>query len=270
MADDLKPYTAHGPWTDPGPHVAKLDGLPDDVTALVETVQRLLIHDSGLQLYGLTAADFAGASRATRPVAERLAVLGPGPLTETRAPADRIFGTCRDYALMLASFLRHKGVPARVRCGFARYFRAGQYADHWICERWLPAGRRWARADAQLDAAHRAALGIDFDIADLPAGAFLTAGEAWRLMRTGAAEASAFGHGEARGAWFMRVNLARDLLAVSGHEVSDWDRWRDTPAEDRNLDDGALAWCDAAAAAGNASSAPAVPSRPGWLDDAAP
>lgn len=249
--DPVDCYARHGPLTDPGPHSGALDGLPVGVGPLVDTVQGLLIHDAGLHLYGLTVADFAGASRATRPVSERLAAaLGRGALTDRRPPVERIFGTCRDYALLLTAFLRHQGVPARVRCGFARYFRPGFHEDHWICEHWLAGDRRWARADAQMDAAHRARLGIDWDITDLPDGMFLTAGEAWRLVRTGAADPAGFGHGSVGGEWFIRVNLARDLLALGKQEVSDWDSWRDAAPASPRLDDGARSWCDAVAVAG--------------------
>lgn len=248
--DPQRWYADHGPLTDPGPHAAALDDLPDTVGALMETVQGLLIHDAGLHLYGLSPDDFRTASRETRPVSERLATaLARGRPSEARAPLDRIFGTCRDYALMLTAFLRHKGVPARVRCGFATYFRAGFHADHWVCEHWLARDRRWARADAQLDMPHRTHLGIALDIADLPEDAFLTAGEAWRRLRSGAAAPASFGHGAAAGAWFVQVNLARDLLALTRREVSTWDGWRDAPAGSRPLDDAARTWCDAVAAA---------------------
>jgi hypothetical protein len=241
-------YASHGPWTDPGPHSAAIDALPTGVGSVVETVQGLLIHDAGLQLYGLGKDDFAGASRETRPVAERLAAaLSAGPLSQARAPRDRAFGTCRDYALMTTALLRHRGVPARVRCGFATYFRSVPFADHWICERWT--GDRWARTDAQLDAPHQASLAIGFDPSDMPNGAFLTAGEAWTLVHGGAADPADFGLGEARGEWCLRINLARDLLALGKHEVSPWDGWRAVRPEIRPLDADARAWCDAVAEA---------------------
>lgn len=46
----------------------------------------------------------------------------PAPLTQPREPGDRFVGVCRDFALLLCSFLRHAGVPARLRSGFADYF----------------------------------------------------------------------------------------------------------------------------------------------------
>ena len=53
--------------------------------------------------------------------------------------------------------LRHRRIPARLRCGFAAYFDRGRWEDHWICEYWRPAEGRWCRVDAQLDEISQAA-----------------------------------------------------------------------------------------------------------------
>lgn len=43
------------------------------------------------------------------------------------------------------SLLRHHGVPARSRIGFAGYFTQGWHHDHVVPEAWL--GGRWVRCD---------------------------------------------------------------------------------------------------------------------------
>ena len=65
------------------------------------------------------------------------------------------------------------------------------------------------------------------------------AGEAWTAWRSG--DIDAFGHGESCGAWFLRVNLMRDLFALRKQETSGWDSWRSTPEDRKALDDKALA-----------------------------
>ena len=72
---------------------------------------------------------------------------------------------------------------------------AGPYEDHWVCEYGARGETRWGRADAQFDRLQRH--GSRFDCADLPGDAFVTAGRAWRLVRTGAAAPDMFGHGDA-------------------------------------------------------------------------
>lgn len=220
-------HVGHAPMTHPGKHAAAIDALPDDVETVLETVRGLFVHTGFLHLYGLSAADLPGLSRETLPVETRLDrvfAASDAPLTASRPYKNREAGTCRDYALMTCAILRRKSREARIRCGFATYFTPARFEDHWICE-YRTADGRWARADAELDAEHRKHLGIDFDTSDMPDGAWLTAAEAWRRMRSGA-DPELFGHGDASGEWFLWVNLARDWLALNGQMTSGWDGWR--------------------------------------------
>ena len=270
-------WDRHDPLTEPGAHAARLAALPDDPAALAAAVRGWLVHADYLHLYGLGAAAIGNGSRTTLPVAERLdavLALDPAPIAEPRAPSRRAVGTCRDHALVLCALLRARGRPARVRCGFATYLVPGRHEDHWVCEHWLHEERRWALADAQVDAEHRAALGIAFDTTDLPPGAFLTAAQAWRAIAGQGADPALFGHGTTAGRWFVEVNLARDLLALLGRPLSEWDRWREAPPEARRADAAGARRCERMAAAIDALAAtrgdvagPAVapPPVPRWL-----
>jgi len=234
--------------TDPGARRAALaaacgDGAP---ARLLRVVQGLLLHDwAGSRLYGPPPPEIVEADRTTLPVAQRLERIlraDARPLDRPRAPFARSVGTCRDMALLLTSLARQSGRAARVRCGFAAYLSPGLWEDHWICE--IEEAGRWRRLDAQLDAEHRAALGISFDPGDVPPEAFLDAPEAWRRIRGAGADASLFRHGEeAEGAWFVRINLARDRAARAERIVSRWDGWRDD-ASLRRLDEETLAQAD--------------------------
>lgn len=242
MPDSLQIYAAQDALTEPGDLVHLYDGLPADPSSLRDIVSGLIVHVSWAAKYGIPAD--TPLSRETLPVARRLRLIQSacgGPLQSLRPPERRTFGTCRDFALLLCSLLRHHAVPARVRCGFATYFATRRFADHWVCEYWLPAERRWALADAQLDAMQCAELGIAFDCADLPKGSFLAASEAWVSARSGDAAADEFGHGEAGGLWFLQVNLHRDLLALANRHTSAWDTWRAADEPARQLSGAALA-----------------------------
>jgi hypothetical protein len=241
MSDD---YRTHGALSEPGRFKDALAALPSDLPALCGFIQGVVLHADWATEYGVNDTTL---SRQTLPVAERMAMV---EATGTRSlpPERRTPGTCRDFALMLCSLLRERGVAARVRCGFANYFTANPFEDHWVCEYRLETENRWALADAQLDALMREKLGIVFDPTDLPAGAFLNAGEAWTAWRESRVDADAFGHGPVKGAWFLRVNLVRDLLALNRQETSAWDAWRTIPPESRPLDAEALAAGDAIAA----------------------
>jgi hypothetical protein len=215
-----------------------------DLPALCAFIQGVVIHSGWAAAYGVTA----DLSRETLPVARRLAMVESAGGRDL-PPEQRTPGTCRDFALMTCSALRQRGVPARVRCGFATYFRANPFEDHWVCEHWREDDSRWVLTDAQLDPLQCRQLGVCFDPTDLPARTFLNAGEAWTAWRAGDVDQTAFGHGEARGAWFLRVNLMRDLFALRKQETSDWDAWRSIPDRDKGLDDYALTVGDRIASA---------------------
>jgi len=232
MPDEAIDFSVHDTMSYPGAHGRLMASCGEDVAGLCTTIQGLLLHDHyGGLLYGTPPDGFHDQSRKTLPVAERLdAVLSrnPAPLVQARRVADREVGTCRDFALLLTSLLRERGIAARVRCGFASYFTPDQMEDHWVCEYWLAKERRWVRADAQLDAAHCNHLPIDFDTTDLPADCFVSAVDAWIRKRSGN-ETLVWGKGEITDLWFMEVNLARDVSWLLGADSSDWDTWRASP-----------------------------------------
>jgi hypothetical protein len=124
---------------------------------------------------------------------DRIMALAERPLTVARGPDHRIAGRCSSFTLMLVSMLRANGVPARLRCGFAAYFNPPRFEDHWVCEYWDAARRRWVLADAQLDVVWCEKMWIAFDPADVPLAQFLTAAEAWRRCRRGEADPAPFG-----------------------------------------------------------------------------
>jgi hypothetical protein len=65
------------------------------------------------------------------------------PMTAERPAEQRMVGFCYHFAL-----LRATGTPARVRCGFAGYFEAGLWIDHWVTEYWD--GDGWRLTDPQI------------------------------------------------------------------------------------------------------------------------
>ncbi|MBR0896294.1 transglutaminase domain-containing protein [Bradyrhizobium tropiciagri] len=238
-------YLRQDALTDPGALVGTYDDLPETISGLCGIVSGLIIHVAWAERYGIPP-DVAMV-RQTQPVADRLKLIQAafaGPLTAARPPRSRTFGTCRDYALLLCSMLRHRSIPARVRCGFATYIGDDIYHDHWICEYWSPDDRRWLQADAQLDRLQIDQQQIAFDSANLPRDAFLTASQAWRLARSNAVAAGAFGHGAATGLWFLHVNVYRDLLSLTNRQMSGWDSWRDAAPASKVLTVNALAELD--------------------------
>ena len=250
MANGLERWSDHTFMSDPGDHASAVADLRADIDGLNRVIQGVLVHSAWLAEYGLDEKLLHIGSRQTLPVAQRLTDIfarDPRPLHMPRSPARKAIGTCRDFALMLCSMLRSKGVPSRVRCGFAAYFHTG-WEDHWVCEYWDRSARAWRLSDPQLDSKHREKCRIGFDPADVPRQAFVTADTAWLNYRAGRSDPSRFGHGQTTGAWFLKVNLIRDHYVINNRETSPWDAWRAAPSSVRVVEDHELAVLDDLAA----------------------
>jgi len=244
VTDVLADYAVPGPMTalQLTPDLAR--GLPADPVAMCAVVSGLVLHEFWAALYSVEVPDARLGELETRPASamvELIVGLDPRPLSEPRPPERRMVGNCRHFSTLSCALLRRSGIAARARCGFATYFEAGRYVDHWIVEYWDPVGARWRRVDSQLDAAQREVLALDFDATDIPDGRFLSGGEAWELCRSGGADPEHFGILDFWGEWFVRNNAVRDLAALNKVELLPWDGWglmsRENTPEDEELID---------------------------------
>ena len=200
-------YAEPGPLTKAGPGTVALAALPSTVPDLMAAVQGLLVHEPG------SAGSTTGHLRATHQILGRMLATDPRPLAEPRPPAQRLAGCCRHFTLVAVAALRGHGIPARARCGFARYFTVGRHGDHWVVEYWDRTTSCWMLADPQLDPELCAALGITFDPADVPRHGFVVAGDVWIRCRNGDLDPSLCGlEGEGQsGWWWIAGNLVRDV-----------------------------------------------------------
>ncbi|MEV7773547.1 transglutaminase-like domain-containing protein [Kitasatospora sp. NPDC086791] len=241
FADHVACYLGQSVFSDPGAHVTHFAGLPTDPARLAAVARNVMIHRLEGPLFDHPIAqDRLHHDAETRYLDGILRLItdrDPAPLTHPRAPADRFVGICRDFALLHCSMLRHLGVPARLRCGFADYLGPdGFHCDHVVTEYWDD-GRGWLLADPQLaDPRIAAAWRVDFDPMDVPRDRFLVAGRAWRAIRAGHADAAAFGvhppeEGPLNGERFVAHYVRLDLAAVNKVETLLWDTWGPDPAD---------------------------------------
>jgi hypothetical protein len=185
-----------------------------------------MLHIFWAERYGVQLSDARKEEVQLRHVARQLArlfELDTRQLTAPRPAARKLVGNCRDFSVLMATILRHQGVPARPRCGFGTYFLPNHYEDHWVCEYWNHAEDRWILVDAQLDALMLDALQPDFDPLDVPRDRFIVGGQAWQLCRNGEADPDTFGIFDMHGLWFVRGDLIRDYLAFNKREILPWD-----------------------------------------------
>jgi hypothetical protein len=230
----LQSYAEPGPLTKAEPGTAAvLTALPSTLPDLIVAVQGLLIHEPG------SAQSATGHLRTTRQILAHLLAADPRPLIEPRLPAQRLAGCCRHFTLLAVAVLRAHGIPARARCGFARYFVSGLHGDHWVVEYWNAATSRWILADAQLSPELCAALGVSFEPDDVPREQFVVAGGAWIRCREGELDPSRCGlEGEGQsGWWWIAGNLIRDVAALAKMELLPWDVWGAMPGPDEPIND---------------------------------
>jgi hypothetical protein len=245
MADKpmLDYYRNHSPWTDPGQQAAMLRDLANDIPSIVAAVQGCLIHGGLLWLYRLQpvpAREGGAGIRRTEALLRRVAALDAAPLGTSRPAERRLVVNCRQFAVLTCAILRHQGVSARARAGYALYtWGRGMYENHWICEYYRPGEARWAQVDAQLDRQQKELMRIDWDTLDLPTDKFVSAGEGWRRYREGAVDIGAFGLGGRDGwnalGWGMVMpNVTCDAMALNKTELLPWDvnpYWERTQAQ---------------------------------------
>ena len=148
----------------------------------------------------------------TAAIVDRILEIDPNPLDVRRPAVRRMIGFCYHFALLHCGLLRAKGVPARTRCGFAGYFEAGKWIDHWVVEYWD--GQRWHLHDPQT--------GRD----DLTAEDFRDGVAAWKLCRRGEADPTVHGNGELWAWDELRGSMVNDIGALNKIEVGGWD-WCD-------------------------------------------
>jgi hypothetical protein len=233
--------------TSPGTYTNLFDPLPGDIASLVKVVQGLMIHVFWIERYGIQLDDARKEEVQLRFVSKMLArmlELDPRPLTEAREPVKKLVGNCRDFSVLLTPMLRHKGIPARARCGFANYFKPGFHMDHWVVEYWNADQKRWLLVDSQLDELQCQKLSIPFDPLDVPRDQFLTGGNAWQLCRTGQADPDTFGIFDMHGLWFVRGDFIRDVASLNRLELLPWDAWGLMDKRDEQLTPGDLAFLD--------------------------
>lgn len=196
----LNHYLEFGTFTNPGCYKDFLQKLPDDVEELGKLISHQIIHRVTLRegntkankdkRYGdmdkfpwhrLRCEDDV-LTTASSMIAELLRLDDKGFLAGRRVE-NKIVITCRNVAILMASILKSKGIPCRVRSGFAPYFFEGSW-DHWINQYWN--GQKWITFDAD------GFLNLKFDQYDMSEDKFDWAAKTWLGIRIGKLDGNNF------------------------------------------------------------------------------
>jgi len=227
-------YVHHSLITDPSNYAYLFDDLPRDIQSLVKTVQGLVVSLPWEDAYGLDTPKERQREIYLRTVPEmlkRILELGSSSLTVKRPPEKRKVSLCRDFAVLLVSMLRHQSVPARVRVGFASYYRAEspRYWDHRLAEYWNAKLNQWVLVDAMADKPQQERLRFRIDPLNIDRSSqFLLAGEVWQRCRSGKANPSEFGDSpDDLGMPPIRYALLHDFDYLNKNELVGFDAWHD-------------------------------------------
>jgi hypothetical protein len=239
----LADYARPGVFTGLGGFEVQIDSLPDGVAAVAGFVQNLLMHEGLASAYGVALSSQRIDEKQLHGAAamlDRAARLDDRPLSHPRAPEHRVVGVCRHFATLFVACMRRRGVPARVRCGFANYFAPGRHLDHWVGEYWNAGEGRWVLVDAQIDDRQRAMFALTLDTFDVPRDRFLVAGDAWRSCRNGA-DPMRFGVAGTTNWGLIEVygNIFQDLAALQNIELLPWG-WYGLALDESGVEDIAL------------------------------
>ena len=190
-------YRQYSMFTYPGLYESYLKSLPDDIRELGFLVRKQLIHRTTLDAgnvgsnadmkygdmtkvpwYRQAEDDYLVTASAI--IAELFRRDQKGFYLE-RSAENKVVLTCRHTAILIVAILKAKGIPARVRAGFAPYWPGSKVSsDHWVNQCWNEKENRWITIDVD-GSLHE----TGFDMYDLPDGKFDFPATAWLGVRQG-------------------------------------------------------------------------------------
>ena len=217
-------YTSQSPYTDPGANAGLLSELPKEPQKLAGTLQGLMLMHDEICKYPIQNERVRDTLyRYAEDILTAIVKLDKtkSPLTEERPGDLRFIANSSDFATLMVSILRSKGVPARKRTGFIpsdvcydgeTYNRIHDVVEYWD-------GKAWAL----IDPTGRA-----------KAEEFIPAAKAWRDCRVGYAAPDKFRDEERRDFEVLTAALLLDLAGLGKRELTVWDRygWAATPFTD--------------------------------------
>jgi hypothetical protein len=164
-------------YTDPGELGYLYDDLPESIEELCNLIKKQLVHPFDINKFGdKIPGDRVYEDRAIPSVSQMLAELltrDKNGLLPTRQPEDRLVVACVHHSLLLASILRYRGIPIRIRAGYAKYIGDDNNVrvSHVVCEVWDNERNVWFLVDP------------DRNKVDFKRQEFEFAFESWRLLR---------------------------------------------------------------------------------------
>lgn len=226
-------FLQYSQFTYPGLYENYLQSLPNNVREFGPLVRNQIIHRTSLSdentvkdpdliyvdmknIPWWRQAEDDNFNTAVAIIAE-LFRRDPNGFTLERKGKDKLVLTCRHTTLLVASIFKAKGIPCRIRSGYAPYFpfEKGISSDHWINEYWNKKENRWIIIDID-GSEHDTGL----DMLDLPKDAFDYPAKAWLDVRAGKVDGDHFWNAKpATGLKVVGWALFYDLHCLMNNEI---------------------------------------------------
>lgn len=147
----LEKYKTQTERTDPGIYSTMFDDLPGSIKSLCSLIKQQLLHPQEAMALDFSMDEISNDGKIPN-VEEMLKLISAKDnpdLNSKRPPKDRLVLACYHHSILLASILRHQGIPVRLRAGYSRFFekQAGVRFGHIICEVWDLEKKRWILVD---------------------------------------------------------------------------------------------------------------------------
>lgn len=205
-------YKRFSEFTDPGEYAYLYENLPDSLAELCNVIKSQFIHPyAELSQY----RDLIPKERwkeyikypTVKSILEGLLFYDSSGLVNNRRPEDRLVLICRHNAILLASILKYRGTPARIRYGHATYLIPNFHTSHAICEVWNKNEKRWMLVDPSMDMVDFSRTQFDFS------------NDAWLKMQHKEIDPNSFGiPGKYSGDISIIAKAYGDLASILGQE----------------------------------------------------
>jgi sulfatase modifying factor 1 len=205
-------YRQYSSFTDPGEYKYLYKNLPDSLPELCSLIRSQFINYGWeLDMYREQIPKERWNESLKYPTVksalEGLLSYDSSGLVKDRKPEDRLVLICRDNAILLASILKYRGIPARVRYGFAPPLIPGFHSNHVICEVWNKNDHRWMLVDPSADM-------VDFSYDN-----FDFSNDVWLKMQNKEIDPKLYGMvGQYTGLPMITAALCHDLSSILGTE----------------------------------------------------
>jgi sulfatase modifying factor 1 len=212
--DLLNFYRQYSSFTDPGEYKYLYKNLPDSLPELCHLIKSQFIHPfAELLQYRDQIPKERGDESVKYPtvksILEGLLAYDSRGLVNDRKPKDRLILGCRHSAILLASILKHRGIPARLRAGHATYLIPDFHTSHTICEVWNEKDKRWMLVDP------------DMGKVDFSRDEFDFSNDAWLKLQKKEIDPNLFGMpGQYPGVISIMAKVCTDLAFILGNEYN--------------------------------------------------